>query len=72
MHGFSKFCQRGSNSDNLFLVDEGREDPNTTKTGPSSARQRNADNGTTLNAGLVALRFFSGSGPVVLGNPFAL
>ena len=42
---------------------EGREDPNTTKSGPSSARQRNAiemafrwraDNGQTLNAGLVA------------------
>ena len=26
----------------LFLVDEGIEDPNTTKNGPSSARQRNA------------------------------
>ena len=26
-----KFCQRGSNSDNIvFLIDEGREDPNTT------------------------------------------
>ena len=29
----------GSNSD-VCLVDEGREDPNTTKSGPSSARQR--------------------------------
>ena len=35
------FCQRGSNFDNVFLVDEGREDPNTTISGPSSARQRN-------------------------------
>ena len=25
-----------------FLVDEGRKDPNTTISGPSSARQRNA------------------------------
>ena len=24
-----KFCQRGSNFDNFFLVDEGRKDPNT-------------------------------------------
>ena len=26
----------------VFLVDEGREDPNTTISGPSSAQQRNA------------------------------
>ena len=46
----------------IFLVDEGREDQNTTIGGPSSARQRNAfcwraDNGPTLNAGLVACDF---------------
>ena len=29
-------------SDNIFLVDERREDPNTTKSGPSSANQQNA------------------------------
>ena len=43
---------------------EGREDPNTTISGPSSARQRisismafrwRADDGPTLNAGLLAL-----------------
>ena len=48
----------------VILVDEGREDPNTTMIGQSSARQRNtiqmafhwhADDGPTLNAGLVAL-----------------
>ena len=47
-----------------FLVDEGRKDPNTAISGPSSARQRNtismafhwrADVGPTLNADLVAL-----------------
>ena len=33
----------------LFLVDEGREDPITTKSRPSSARQRNAIlNGVSL------------------------
>ena len=37
-----------------FLVDEVREDPNTTISGPSSARQCAGD-GPTLNAGLVAL-----------------
>ena len=31
-----KFCQMGPNFDNvLFLVDDGREDPNTTLRGPS-------------------------------------
>ena len=49
----------------ILLADEGIEDPNTAKNGPSSARQRNAikmafrwlgaDDGPTLNAGLVAL-----------------
>ena len=38
----------------LFVVVEGREDPNTTVSGTSSVRHR-ADNGPTLNAGLVAL-----------------
>ena len=31
-----------SNFDNVFFVDEGREDPNRTMTAPSSARQQNA------------------------------
>ena len=45
-----------------FLVDEGKEIPNTTKSEPSSACHRNAmafrwraDDGPTLNAGLVTL-----------------
>ena len=72
------FFQRGSNFDYVFLVDERREDPNTTKSGPSSARQRNAiymvfrwraDGGPTVNAGLVALWFYRASGPVLLRNP---
>ena len=45
-----------------FLVDKGRVDPNTTLSGPSSARQRNAIkmtlrwhayDGPTMNAGLL-------------------
>ena len=49
----------------FVLVDERRDDQNTTKSRPSSARQRNAiymafrwrpDDGLTLNSGLVALR----------------
>ena len=39
MRGFRKFYRRGSN---VFLVDEGSKDPNTTISRPSSARQRNA------------------------------
>ena len=64
MRGSRKFCQRESNLDNVFfLVDEGWEDPNTTVSGPSSARQRyaiqmafhwHADDSSTLNAGSVA------------------
>ena len=49
MRGSRKFCQRGSNFENVFflfcfsfLVDKGREDPNTTISVPSSAHQRNA------------------------------
>ena len=37
-----KFCQRGSNFDNVFLVDEGREGQITTISGLLSARQTNA------------------------------
>ena len=64
MRGSRKFCQSGSKFDNFFLVDEGIEDLNTAINEPSSARQRNAiemtfrwraDDGPTLNAGLVAL-----------------
>ena len=63
MRGPRKFCQRGSNFENVFFY-EGIEDPNTTISGPLLARQRNAismafrwraDDGPTLNAGLVTL-----------------
>ena len=83
-----KFCQRGSNFDNVFffycfffLVDEVREDPNITISRPSLACQRNtieiafrwrANDGPKLNAGLVALRFFRGSRPVLLRNSIFL
>ena len=57
-----KVLSEGSNFD-IFLITEGRKDPNTIS-GPSTAHQRNAiemalrwraDDGPTLNAGLVAL-----------------
>ena len=42
MRGSRKFCQRGSNFDVIFLVNERREDPSTIISWPLSARQRNA------------------------------
>ena len=46
MRGSRKFSQRGPNLTTFFflsfLVDDGREDPNTTKSGPLSNRQQNA------------------------------
>ena len=84
MRGSRKFCQRGSNSTltrffKFYLVDEGKEDPNTTKGVPSSALQgnaisivfpRQADNGQTLNAGLVA--FFQGIGTSIAKKPYTI
>ena len=81
MRGSRIFSQRGSNFVwqryfSWWVV--GWEDPNTTISGPSSARQRNAiwmafrwraDDGPTLNAGSVALWFFRGSGPELLRTP---
>ena len=45
MRGSRKKIQRGSNFEKVFFllqVDEGRVGPNTTISGPSSARQQNA------------------------------
>ena len=51
-----KFVRGGPTLTTFFLtVDEGREDPSTTLSGPSSARQRRVDDGPKLNAGLVAM-----------------
>ena len=59
----------------LFVFDELREDPNTNINGLLSAQLRKAilmafrwraNDGPTLNAGLAALRFFRGSGPVLI------
>ena len=59
-----------------FLVDARMEDPSTTISEPSSSRHWmafcwRADDGPTLNAGLVAV-IFRGSGPVLLENPIFL
>ena len=64
----------------VFKVDEGREDLSPTLSGPSSARQRNAIKWPfacmTMNAPhwMLAsqLRFFRGSGPVLLESPIFL
>ena len=73
MRGTRKFCQRGSNFNRffwLFLVNERRDDPNTTISGTLRAHQRNTIyDGPTLNSGLVALWFFRRFGPELLRNP---
>ena len=73
MRGSRKFCQRGSNFDNVcFKVDGGREDPCPTLSGPSSARQRNfrlhADECPTLIAGLAAI--FQGIRTCIARKPY--
>ena len=53
LRGSRESSQRGSNFDNVFY--EGREDSNSTNSGPSLARMAfhwRADDGPTLNAGL--------------------
>ena len=74
MSGSRTFCQMGSNFDGFY---EGREDPNSNISGLTPIRERNAiqmafrwraEDGQILNAGLVALSFFSGS-RTVLRNP---
>ena len=79
IRGSKKFCQRGSNFDKVLLVEEGREDPNTTISGPPAKRYLNGMafrwrviDDPTLNADLVVLRFVRGSGPVLLRNPIYL
>ena len=78
---FFFFFGRGGGGGGEGLDYEGIEDPNTTKIWPSSNRQRNAiemafrsgaDDGPTMNAGLVAMCLFRGSGSVLLRNPIAL
>ena len=62
MHHVPESFARGGPTLKTFLVEEGTEDPNTTKSGPLSARQQNAilmvfrwraNDGPTLNAGLI-------------------
>ena len=74
-----KYCQRGSNFDNVFLPDEGWEDPDATISGSSSARQLNAismafrwraNDGPTLNAGSVVFMIFQGIRTSIAKNVF--
>ena len=65
MRGSRTFCQRESNSDGFF--DGGRGSKIAQK-----AFRMQADDGPTFNAGLEALWFFRGSGPVLLRKPIFL
>ena len=83
MCGTRMFCQWGSNYDNAFLADEGREDPNTTIhykraiIGPPAKRHLNdvslADR-CLPNSEYWLGRFviFKGPGPVLLRNPIMM
>ena len=51
------FVRGGPNFIKTFLVDRGKEDPNTAINGPSSARQRNAIN--------IAFRWRADDGPTL-------
>ena len=77
MCGSRKLYQRTSNSDNVFvgffLVDQGTENQNITKSGPLSDRQRKRNAGGPMVAQHRMLAwFFRGSGPVLLRNPIFL
>ena len=82
MRGSRKNFQRGPKFDNFcfcFLVDKGIEEPFPAINGPPSARQRNAiklafrlrtADDPALNADLIALSFFRGSGPRIAKKPY--
>ena len=55
MRGSRNFCPRGANFDNVFLVDEWWEDPNTTIIIIKMAFRWRADDDPTLNAGSIAM-----------------
>ena len=59
MRGSRKFCQRGSNIDNVFFFVFFLRFAGVTMMAQH----------LTFNAGLVALQFFGGSGPVLVRNP---
>ena len=79
-----EFCQRGSNSANVFFCSfsfffffcvrfyegrvGGRADPNTTISGPSSARQQTPFKWRFASGPMMAW-FVRGCGPVLLRNP---
>ena len=61
------FVRRDPTLTSFFLDDEESPDPNTIVSGSSSARQRNANDGQTLNAGLV-----EGIRPNIARKPYIL
>ena len=61
------FVRRGPTLTRFFLDDEESPDPYTIISGSSSARQRNANDGQTVNAGLV-----EGIRPNIARKPYIL
>ena len=71
MRRSTKFCQRGSNFDRVFLLMRGERTQIRQYAGQHWLAKEmqlrwRADDGPTLNAGLVVLCFFRGFGPVLL------
>ena len=62
MRGFRKFCQRGSNFGNIFLVDKGREDPSTTISGLSLCGSSCGDPESFVREGPNMTTFFCDKG----------
>ena len=58
MQGSRKFCQRGSNFDNIFLVDRGREDQSTTISGLSLCGSSCGNPESFVREGLNMTTFF--------------
>ena len=62
MRGSRKFCQRGSNFYNIFLVDKGMEDPSTTISGLSLCGSSGGDPESFVREGPNMTTFFYDKG----------
>ena len=74
IRGSRKFCQRGSNSDNSFAVDDGRENPNyiSIKEGHHRPASETPFWWPNIECWLGSFWHFRGYGQVLLRNPIAL
>ena len=69
MRGSRKFCQRGSNFDDVFVLDEAREDPNTTIVGAIIGPPAKPMMAQYIDCWLGGFVIFRGSETVLLRDP---